>query len=44
MEPKPEGAPLAAGANCEALRQGEFTALPQVRETFVTGEAKITPS
>ena len=43
MVPKPEGVPLAAGANCEGVRQGEFTALVQVPGTAVTGEAKITP-
>jgi hypothetical protein len=43
MVPKPDGVPLAAGANCEVFRHGEFTALVQEVETLVNGEAKMTP-
>src|SRR5580698_11422563 len=45
MVPNPVGAPLAAGANCEALRHGVFTApAPQEPGIRATGVAKIGPS
>src|SRR5579863_2105702 len=44
MAPNPVGAPLAAGANCDASRQGVFTALVQVRGIAVAGEAKTGPA
>ena len=45
MVPKPVGAPVTAelGANCEVLKQGVFTALVQLCDTYPIGEAKIAP-